>query len=159
MQGNSAAGKALAMLAVGLVAAVGQDSKPNFSGVWELQVAKSDFGQFPAPESQTTTVEHKEPKVKLNTRVKTLEGDVATDFTYTTDGEENTNDFRGSPATSRTRWDGRELLTDMELEAQGVRFRLKDRWSLSEDGKTWNITRVLASELGEVTQKLVLAKK
>ena len=39
-------------------AATAQNSKPNFSGTWELDTAKSDFGPLPAPEKQTRVIEH-----------------------------------------------------------------------------------------------------
>ncbi len=149
---------ALAIL-VFVLPAIAQDAKPNFSGTWELQVAKSDFGPLPPPESVTNTVDHKEPKLKITSKSKTMEGDRTTNLNYTTDGEECTNEIQGGPAKSRTRWSDRELVTEMQLEIQGMKLQFKDRWSLSEDAKTWTIQRAWSGEFGEAAQKLVLEKK
>ncbi len=140
-------------------AAAGQDSKPNFSGKWELQVDKSDFGGIPGPESQITVIDHQEPKLKLQTTAKVAGGERSSQFNYTTDGEECTNDYRGAPAKSRTRWEGRELVTEIQLEADGMKVKLKDRWRISDDGQGWNVDRTLSSDLGEITQKLIFLKK
>jgi len=139
--------------------AIAQDGKPNFSGVWELQVANSDFGPLPAPESQTSVVDHQEPQLKLNTTARTVQGELTAAYVYTTDGQENTNEVRGSTRKSRTRWESKELVTEAEFEAQGLKIRLKDRWRLSEDGQTWTSDRTLNSDMGEAVQKLIFAKK
>jgi hypothetical protein len=153
--------KAIALLVLALpFAAPAQDAKPNFSGTWELQVAQSDFGPLPGPESLTNVVDHREPKVKITSTAKTAEGDRVTELLYTTDGEECSNQIRGSTAKSRTRWVERELVTEMQLELQGAKLQLKDRWSLSEDGQTWTIHRSFTSaEMGEAAQKLILTRK
>jgi len=39
--------------------------KPNFSGKWGLDTNRSDFGQFPVPDTQTNVIEHKEPSIRL----------------------------------------------------------------------------------------------
>ena len=42
-------------------------SKPNFSGTWKLNLAKSDFGPLPAPDSRTDVIDHNDPTMKINT--------------------------------------------------------------------------------------------
>src|SRR4029079_14018283 len=44
--------------------------KPNFSGTWNLDVAKSDFGPSTAPESMTMTIVHKDPSIKATSSQK-----------------------------------------------------------------------------------------
>jgi len=147
----------LLLLAAGL--APGQEGKTDFSGAWELQVSKSDFGPLPPPESQTYVVEHKDPKLKINTTSKTAQGERKTDVLYTTDGQENTNEVSGATRKSKTRWAGKDLVTEAEFEAQGSKIRLKDTWRLGEDGKTFTIDRAINSDFGEAVQKLIFAKK
>ena len=148
----------LLLLAVA-VAALAQDGKPNFSGTWELQLDKSDFGPLPGPQSQTTMIEHKDPKLKITVNAKTAQGEQSSLRNLTTDGQENTNEVSGRTWKSKTRWEEKELVTETSFEVQGNKVQIKDRWKLSDDGKGMTIDRTLSSEMGEAVQKLVFAKK
>jgi hypothetical protein len=40
--------------------------RPDFSGEWELNIAKSDFGpNYPVPKSRTDQVDHRDPNNRL----------------------------------------------------------------------------------------------
>ena len=136
-----------------------QDAKPNFSGTWELQVDKSDFGPLPAPQAQTTIVDHKEPNLKVTITAKTQQGERTSVRNLTTDGQENTNTVGATTIRSKTRWVEKELVTEATFEAQAGKIQTKDRWQLSDEGKTFTIDRTLSSEMGEATQKWVYSKK
>jgi hypothetical protein len=136
-----------------------QDGKPNFSGAWEMDAAKSDFGVVPGPQSIAQVVDHKDPKLKWTTTAVTPRGEQVTEFNLTTDGEECTNEVRGAVAKSKTRWVERDLATDIQIEAQGMKFQIQDRWQISEDGKTFTINRTMKSDQGEIVQKIVFARK
>lgn len=152
--------KKLCLLVLSLaLAAMAQDGKPNFSGTWELQVAKSDFGPLPAPQGQTNAIEHKDPKLKITATAKTDQGDRTTVRNFTTDGEENTNQLGNATMKSRTRWVEKELVIDATFEAQGNKVQIKDRWQLSDDGKTLTVARTLSSEMGVAEQKLIFDRK
>ena len=45
---------AAALVTLLTASATAQGAKPDFSGKWNLDVAKSDFGQAPPPESMST---------------------------------------------------------------------------------------------------------
>src|SRR5258706_532224 len=78
----------LALVSLALVA----DDKPDLSGTWKLDSAKSDFGAFPGPDSQANVIDHKDPKIKIKTTSKGgPRGDADYESTYTTDGKESTN--------------------------------------------------------------------
>src|ERR1044071_4349740 len=63
--------------------------KPNYSGTWKLNLAKSDYGPVPAPESQMYTIEHKEPSIKISVEQKGgARGDIKFTLDLTTDGKE-----------------------------------------------------------------------
>jgi hypothetical protein len=62
---------AILLAATFALTAAAQD-KPNFSGKWVLDPQQSDFGDFPAPQSQVNVIDHKEPKIKLT---QTIRGD------------------------------------------------------------------------------------
>ena len=122
----------LLVLALSL-AALAQD-QPNFSGTWELQVAKSEFGPLPAPESQVSVIDHKEPKLQIKVTSKTAQGEQISTRNLTTDGEENTNQVGSNTWKSKTRWEEKVLVTESNFELQGNKIRIKDRWTLSGDG-------------------------
>ena len=150
-----------AMLLV--VSAAGQSALPNFSGTWNLDAAKSDFGMMPAPESIVMVVDHQEPTVKVTTTQKSQMGDSSNDSTYTTDGKDNVNKMR-SPAgdqdvKSTTKWNGKALATTRTIEAQGMSIGIDDAWELSADGKVLTINRQLKTPQGDLSMRLVLNKQ
>lgn len=146
----------VALAALGCVAA----DKPNFSGKWVLDTEKSDFGQMPAPSSQTQEVDHKDPKLKIKTTTKGPQGDRTAEASYTTDGEENTNPGpQGTEIKSKTKWDGSKLLSTRKLSIQGNDIEISDVQVLAEDGKSFTVERTMKSPMGEMTQKLIFKKE
>src|SRR6185369_9411730 len=80
-----------ALMAVPLAAA------PNLSGNWVLNLAKSQYGQFPAPEVMTRQIQHNDPVLSMSTYQKGAQGEVTTMLKYTTDGKPAVNgENRGS---------------------------------------------------------------
>ncbi|MDQ6758515.1 MAG: hypothetical protein M3Z32_01460, partial [Acidobacteriota bacterium] len=49
-------------------------AKPNFSGTWKLNVAKSDFGVIPGPESRTDIIDHSDPSLKVSVKEEGPQG-------------------------------------------------------------------------------------
>jgi hypothetical protein len=137
--------------------------QPNFSGTWTLDVAKSDFGPMPGPDSVVMVIDHKDPALKVNVAQKSQMGDATNDSTYTTDGKDNVNKMR-SPAgdqdvKSTTKWNGKMLATSRTIEAQGMSIGIDETWDLSPDGKVMTINRTLNTPQGAFTTKMVLNKK
>jgi hypothetical protein len=139
--------------------------KPNFSGTWQLDVVKSDFGGQPAPESMTLTIVHKDPSIKTTSTQKTAEmGEVKNDRNITTDGKENANKLNmgmmgEQNITSKTTWVGKTLVTTYSLEVQGMSLAVKDTWDLSADGKVLTSTRVITTPDGDLTLKMLFNKQ
>jgi hypothetical protein len=147
----------LLTLALGLVQA---QAKTDFSGTWKLNASKSDFGPMPPPDSMTETITHADPSLKAN--VKTtggMQGDLAYDVAYTTDGKECVNHVADNEFKSTLHWDGDELVVETKGTFSGNEFTSKDRWSLSADGKTLSIARHLSSAMGEADMKTVFDKQ
>lgn len=139
-----------------------QDAKPNFTGTWILDVARSD-NQSPAPESVVHVIDHKEPTIKITTRVKYQAGDSTDTLNLTTDGREISDTMHGM-GTQRGRkltakWDDRRLLTSMKFDAQGPTMEINDSWALSEDGRVLTLVRVGKTTQGEFTVKTVYNKQ
>jgi len=144
-------------VALGLVQA---QAKSDFSGTWKLNVAKSDFGPVPAPDSLTETITHQDPSLKLNVASKGgMQGDMTYDVVYTTDGKECVNKVGDNELKSMLNWDGNALAVDTKGSFGGNDITLKDRWALSDDGKTLTITRHVTSPMGEADMKEVFEKQ
>lgn len=148
-----------------LIAAAGwaQDARPDFSGTWTLDLAKSDFGPTPPPESMVLVVEHQDPNLKTTNTQKGQQGETKTERTLTTDGKENINKMRtmagDQDVKSTTKWNGSKLETAFKLDAGGMTVDIADAWELSPDGKVFTIVRDLKTPQGDFTQKLIFNKQ
>lgn len=142
-----------------LVAALPALAKPNFSGAWALVADKSDFGPMPVPQKYESTINHADPEVKAKIVQSGQQGEYEVGLTYSTDGKETTNQLRGNPMKCTAKWDGDTLLIESKLDFQGNAVTIVDKWTLSEDGKTFTIDRKLNTPQGDLDQKIVLSKQ
>jgi len=135
-------------------------TKPNFSGTWKLNVAKSDFGPLPAPDSRTDVITHNEPTIKIDVDSKGGQGDFAGTINYTTDGKECVNHMgEGNEIKTKLTWDGDDLVGDSAGSYEGNDFTAKDRWTLSDGGKTMTVTRHISAGGSDFDLKFVFAKQ
>jgi len=140
-----------------------QDAKPNFSGTWNFDAAKSDFGPAPPPESLVSVIDQKEPNVKIATTQKGPMGEISNERTFTTDGKENINKMR-TPAgdqdtKSTTTWNGKKLSTVTKMDMQGTAIVINESWELAEDGKVMTIAREIKTPQGDFVTKVVFNKQ
>jgi hypothetical protein len=135
-------------------------AKPNFTGDWKLNIAKSTFGDIPAPDSMSYKIDHADPKLTSVSKQSGQMGEIEMHSTCTTDGKECTNEgFQGAPTKSVMKWDGDTLVAEVKGQFGDTDFTLKQKWSLSGDGKTLTVAQTFASSMGEFTQTLVFEKQ
>jgi hypothetical protein len=154
--------KLLALFILGLVFALSvatAQSKPDFSGTWKADIAKSDFGSFPPPQSTVTKINHKDPNLKISSTSVSDRGEQTMELTFTTDGAENTNQIGNIEVKSKLKWEGAALLIESKASTEQGEFTVKEKWTLSDDGKTLTIVRNWASPMGETTQTVVHGKQ
>ena len=133
---------------------------PNLTGDWKLNIPKSDFGQFPGPSSMTQKVTHADPKLTVETKQASDRGEFNFTASYTTDGKECTNTgFGGAPVKSILKWDGETLTIETKGTFGDNAFTMKDKWSLSADGKALTVLRHFSGNMGEMDQKLIFDKQ
>jgi hypothetical protein len=146
---------------VTLIAAIGCfAATPDISGNWKLNPAKSEFGQFPAPGSMTQKVTSADGKITVDMKMAGEQGEFATNSTYTTDSKESTNaGFGGGETKSTAKWDGDALVIDTKGAFGDNAFTMKDKWTVSADGKVLTIARHFSSGMGEMDQKMVFDKQ
>jgi len=117
-------------MAVLSAVALSPATKPNFSGDWELNTARSDLGGAPITKL-VVHIEHKDPVFKYTAQATVDGRDVEESESFATDGTPS-RDSRG--ATVRAHWDGAALVT----ETTGSDGQLLDRsrLTLSAEGNT-----------------------
>src|SRR5579863_222607 len=82
---------------------------PDFTGSWKLNVAKSDFGPLPPPESRTDVITQSAAQIKDAVSSSGPDGKMDLIVTYNLDGSETLNQFRGTDVKSTAKWDGSAL--------------------------------------------------
>ena len=150
---------AILAAAVLFLAVLAGAASPNLTGDWKLNLSKSDLGQMPPPSSMTQKIAHEDPKLKLSVKQSSDMGDFEWEANYTTDGKECTNTFRDNEAKSVVKWDGDALTFDTKGKFGDNDFNMKDKWTLSADGKVLTVERHISSAMGEGDQKLVFEKQ
>jgi hypothetical protein len=134
-------------------------AKNNYSGTWKLNVAKSDFGPLPPPDTRTDVIDHKDPSIKVATSQDGAQGKQDYILTMTTDGKEATNSPGGMELKSTGGWEGPNLVVNTKLKFQDNDIAIKAVWLLSDDGKTLTQNAHINSPMGELDQKMVFEKQ
>jgi hypothetical protein len=119
-------------------------TKPNFSGTWKLNIAKSDLGGAPI-EALVVEVEHKEPVFKYVVKGSANGQPFQEQELLTTDGKPG-QDSHG--ATVTTKWEGDSLITQASSGDGSPLY--ESRISLAADRKT--ITRVFVLKTTDRSQ-------
>jgi polyvinyl alcohol dehydrogenase (cytochrome) len=156
----------LTFVALGSISLV--QEKPNFSGTWKLNVAKSEFGMVPPPTSETIVIEQNGLSIRENVSQDGQQGQQEYTVEFVADGKEVT-----IPADSprahlgqailhkiSASWQGSSLLTVADVEVQGLNITSKTTYTLSEDGKVLTgLTSILTTSMGNFNIKEIYEKE
>ena len=134
--------------------------KPDFSGTWTLDTAKSD----PAPQGRggggAGSVTIKQSGTELAVTSEGRQGPQT--MTYKLDGSESTNQVmgRGGAQTvkSTAKWDGSSLVIETTREFQGTPITTKEVRRLDNGGKEMIIESTTQTPQGEQKRKVVYTK-
>lgn len=145
----------------GAAAPIHAGAPPNLSGVWKLDIAKSDFGAGQPPASQVDTIEMSGVSCKVTTDQKGgFMGDTNYTESFTTDGKESTwAGMGGSQVKGTAHWEGSTLVVEATTDFQGSEVKIKDTYMLSEDGKTLHVTSHAGTSMGDFDSKMVFEKQ
>jgi len=136
--------------------------KPDFTGTWTMDAAKSD----PPPQGRggggmgggTLTI--KQTGTELTVTSEGRQGPQT--MTYKLDGSPSSNEVmgRGGAQTvkSTAKWEGASLLIESTREFNGMTVTTKEVRTLSADGKVMTIESTSQTPQGEVKRKVVYAK-
>jgi hypothetical protein len=161
--------RAVIFLAVVLAVCLrAQQGRPDFSGQWKLDLART---QAPAdPPEMEQTIEHKEPALKWSTKIGTQDGSpmlppflmgiADPQGELTTDGKETVKTVGPFERRSRSEWQGQRLVTTWSVKTPQDPPHGKWIRSLSADGKTQTVDVEFQSEMmGTVQAHLVFSKR
>ncbi len=122
-----------------------QEKKPDLSGQWTINLAKSDYGRMPKPKSYVEAIDHKEPVLTISTTSEENRGEMKSFLKLTTDDRDCVNEVNGNEFHSKSHWEGGKLVTtvtgDRGLSLVEVR-------NLSADGKTQTVETYMGQRGG-----------
>ena len=156
MKGTSAA----TPTAAAPMASASTGATPNLSGTWKLNIAKSDFGPVPPPDSRVDTIEDNEPAIKLTSvRAGGPMGNGTIITNFFTDGRETTSKVFDTDAKTTAHWDGSALAVNVKTTMQGSDVAFKNVYTLAADGKTLMIASHISGPMGELDLKMIFDKQ
>ena len=155
-------------LMLALIAAVilpfpaGAQSKPDFSGTWTMDTAKSD----PAPQGRGGgggggTVTIKQTATELSITSEGRQGPQT--LTYKLDGSPSTNTVMGrggqSEVKSTAKWDGSALVIESTRDFGGNTVTTKETRRLDSSGREMTVEiATTGGQQGAMTRKVVYTK-
>jgi hypothetical protein len=113
-------------------AALMAQTRPDFSGVWQLNKEKSNADVSTA----WMRIQQSASALTINMRVMQLSQEETQTMRYTLGPEESSNSMHGAPMKSHTAWDGNTLVITSVAMFGTKPLRMTDRLSLGDDGKT-----------------------
>jgi len=132
-------------------------ARPNFSGEWTMNTAKSNFGQLPPPTKFVRRIQHSEPSLTVIEEQSAGGRDSTTTRKISTDGKSVTLELNGAAALCSSVWDGSDIVATTTLDSVGLKFT--DRMSLSSDGKTLTSKVQIATPQGDGELTIVFERQ
>jgi hypothetical protein len=146
------------VLALAITALASAQTKPDFSGTWTLDPARSETaggpgggGRGPGGPAGPMTV--KQTATELSREMS--RGGQTMTMSYKLDGTESTNTMGPMTAKSTASWSGEKLVIKTVRETQNGTMETSETWSLAAGGK--ELTIVTVSPRGE--RKMVYTKQ
>ncbi len=146
----------LAALCVAAADGAALDAKPNFSGKWVLDAAKSNLG----PVERVDLVQHAGKQIRQTISATVGQAQHNTVLVYTTDAKVNTNTVGpGRAMKSKATWAGSKLVIESKAELRGSAAESKETWELSADGKVLTVMREMKTLQSAASHKLIFNKQ
>jgi len=138
---------------------LGLAAPPEFSGVWRLDVEKSQFDRQAPPRVAVDRIEHHEPYLVMHSIRAYGDAQETSGTARYRIGGEGENEVLGNRMRYAARWDGEtlELVTKGSFGDNAI--VLTDRYSLSADGKSLTLKRHYEGRGGPQDQTLILRRE
>jgi len=138
-----------------LTIATAASAKPNFSGTWRLNKAKSNYGPVSAPNRMERKIVHADPTLKMIIVQGNDEGERTVEQEYRTDGSEVVNKIGSREVASTAKWEGQVLV----ISSEHGDLAQSERWTLSEDGKVLTLVNRVKSPKRNFEVTVVMDKQ
>jgi hypothetical protein len=134
--------------------------KPDFSGTWTLDAARSDPPPAGRGGGGAGTLTIKQTGTELSIQTEGRQGPQT--MTYKLDGSESKNEQmgRGGAQTiaSKAKWDGASLVIDSTREIQGMSITTHEVRKLDSGGKEMKVETTIQTPQGEQKRNVVYTK-
>ncbi len=149
-----------ALLVVLVVAIAGvwpaqAQSKPNVTGTWKMNLAKSKFAEG-GPEKITIKFDQKDASLQEWLTIGGAQGERTLELTYKTDGSQNAAQVDGRDIKTMAKWEGDSLLIVL-TEVSGGTFSRK--FTIADGGKTMTIAVRQSGPNGDKDDTVFLEKQ
>jgi hypothetical protein len=148
------------LLIAGIALAQQTPARPNFTGIWNVDLEKSNFGGLESPKSARYLIRHLGAKVEMQYE---QDGHV-TRVDIVPDGEEHV--LEAGPDTenlARVYWSGATLVFEGRIRpmtgSNAPPVKWNSRWTLSPDKKVLTIERHMSTDQATADQKVVFEKQ
>jgi hypothetical protein len=116
-------------------------SRPDFSGTWTMDLARSQAAVQNEPSGPVTLVI---AQTGNELRVETTRANKTTAVVYTLDGADN----KIPTGTARTHWDGETLVTETVRDVNGATVTTKETRTLASGGAEMHVETTLVVQHG-----------
>lgn len=133
---------------------------PDYSGTWELDPAKSDFGPQPAPARMVMRVRHAGTSLQIIGEVGTAAAERRDSVVYALGGPAVAHEIANvGPSLTSAAVEGGQIVTRSTIRMQGAEIPVSSRWALAPDGRVLTVYRNVTTSMGELAMQLVFNKK
>ena len=136
-------------------------ARPNFTGTWKLSMTRSSFGKIPGgqPKARTDVIDQRDSSLVQTLYLDLPSGKDTTHYRYLSDSSECLNRVDRRDIRTRVWWEGSLLRLESHTTLFTFDMSLKERWLLSDDGKTFTMQRHAKWPMGEGVQTLLFEKQ
>lgn len=132
-------------------------ARPDFSGVWKLDVPNSRPGKMTGitpPSARSDSILHTGVRLR-DVVTQTKSGTTSTStYEYQLDGADRVMKVGGQDAHYRGTWSGDTLHLDSQLRFMMLEIVVRERWALSRDRRGLTVERRVRYPLGDGEQTL-----
>lgn len=144
------------VLTIGLcVTLASAQKKPNVSGTWKMNPAKSKFGPSGGPEEMIIKFEQKAASLHETFTISEEHHEHTFELEYTLDGEAQTQEVDGLEGQVSAKWEGETLALEWKIEGETVQRKI----TLSADGKTLTMIARQTLQNSQTTDTVVFDKQ
>jgi hypothetical protein len=151
---------ACTLLAIALVAQPAATARrTDFSGTWQLDLARSDFGGGGGPDRRTDTITQTASTLTVKRAITLPDGERSLVTEIDLNGRETVQKVPTGDLKVKARWDGATLVVVGHGSAPGGGdTTITDVWQLSADRRTLTMRRKIESPDAAFDQVLVFTR-